>query len=291
MLVIRRGGLGDTLLMAPVCAALRRRAISRHGRPVELHFAGDEDQARVLAHYGVVDCAFSSEDLALYALGLSNDRGDRARRRLSSYAAIVSDDATVAVHLPSGSVATFDPRPNRDDLAIALQVGGQLGLEIDLADARLRQENDHAAAASGPVVFAPGSGGKAKCWPRERWLELARSLLASGESVLCVVGPAERERDDPRAWGFAPATQWLTDVPCTALAQRLEQARAFVGNDSGTTHLAAMLMVPTVAIFGPSESRVYRPQGGRVEILGERTEGPPQVAVSAVLGALSSVLA
>jgi ADP-heptose:LPS heptosyltransferase len=47
------------------------------------------------------------------------------------------------------------------------------------------------------------------------------------------------------------------------LAHALAAARAFVGNDSGPAHLAAMLGVPTRALFGGGEPRVFAPIGPR----------------------------
>ena len=44
-------------------------------------------------------------------------------------------------------------------------------------------------------------------------------------------------------------------------------AAAQVGNDSGITHLAAALAVPTVAIFGPTDAAVWSPWGAKVKII------------------------
>jgi ADP-heptose:LPS heptosyltransferase len=77
-------------------------------------------------------------------------------------------------------------------------------------------------------------------------------------------------------------------VTSVALAQGLATARAFAGNDSGTTHLAAALRVPTVAIFGPGEPRVFAPVGDHVRVVRERTTGPPDVPVANVLAALDA---
>jgi ADP-heptose:LPS heptosyltransferase len=84
-----------------------------------------------------------------------------------------------------------------------------------------------------------------------------------------VVGPAERERDDPMRWPWPAGTAFLADLSCVELAQRLCAARAFVGNDSGTTHLAAALLLPTIAIFGASEPRVWAPPGAHVWVFGQ----------------------
>ena len=50
VLLIRRGGLGDTLLTAPLLRALRR---ARPG--AALHLAGTREYCDVLARYGLVD--------------------------------------------------------------------------------------------------------------------------------------------------------------------------------------------------------------------------------------------
>jgi ADP-heptose:LPS heptosyltransferase len=283
VLVIRRGGLGDTLLMLPLLAALRRE------HPfAKLWFAGVLDFASVLFSHGAVDCAISSESLQLWSLGLDSVTGAQARARLSSFARILSDDLTVATALPSCRVQTYDPRPLRDDAPLAAQLALQLGLSISLADASLPSLPDVHERL--PIVLAPGSGGAIKCWPPERFVaQLASSLRHRGESLAVVVGPAEVERKDPRSFPWPPGTAFLVGLSCEQLALQLVKARAFVGNDSGVTHLAAALRVPTVAIFGPTEPRVWAPPQKHVRVVATRTQGPPDVSVEVVLAALDSL--
>lgn len=51
------------------------------------------------------------------------------------------------------------------------------------------------------------------------------------------------------------------------LACFLAGARAYVGNDSGITHLAAAAGIPTVALFGPTDPAVWGPRGEAVRII------------------------
>jgi ADP-heptose:LPS heptosyltransferase len=44
-------------------------------------------------------------------------------------------------------------------------------------------------------------------------------------------------------------------------------ASLFVGHDSGLTHLAARLHVPTLALFGPTDPRRWAPRGPHVTVL------------------------
>jgi len=48
----------------------------------------------------------------------------------------------------------------------------------------------------------------------------------------------------------------------------LASAALFLGNDSGTSHLAGILGIPTVVLFGPSDARRWRPLGPRVRVIG-----------------------
>ncbi len=59
----------------------------------------------------------------------------------------------------------------------------------------------------------------------------------------------------------------LVDAPLLEVAQHLRQCQRYLGNDSGITHLAAMLGIPTIALFGPSDPAVWRPIGPDVEVI------------------------
>jgi ADP-heptose:LPS heptosyltransferase len=51
------------------------------------------------------------------------------------------------------------------------------------------------------------------------------------------------------------------------LAALLASAGGVLGNDSGPSHLAALLGTPVVVLFGPSDARVWRPVGAGVRVL------------------------
>ena len=51
------------------------------------------------------------------------------------------------------------------------------------------------------------------------------------------------------------------------LAALFRTAAAYIGNDSGATHLAAWLGLPTVAVFGPSDPLRWRPFGVAVAVV------------------------
>lgn len=118
---------------------------------------------------------------------------------------------------------------------------------------------------SGPICIHPGSGGARKCWPIEGFIEIARCLTERSIDVQFVLGPAEIERWPPsridELFTIAP-TATLHDID--ALCELLMECRAFLGNDSGVSHLAAWLGLPVVALFGPTDASIWRPLGPRI---------------------------
>ena len=117
------------------------------------------------------------------------------------------------------------------------------------------------------AVIHPGSGGRAKCWPLDRFIELARQIRSRLSLQPCfVIGPVELDQ-----WGPAPARELANEFhllqapPLAMLAGLLAGASLYVGNDSGVAHLAAAVGTPTLAIFGPNSSpRHFAPLGRRV---------------------------
>ncbi|GAB7080656.1 glycosyltransferase family 9 protein [Megalodesulfovibrio paquesii] len=125
----------------------------------------------------------------------------------------------------------------------------------------------HAPATDAPVLLFPGSGHPRKCWPRPRFLELAEQLGRRGQKSVLVLGPNEQEQGwDRTSLDIETATpQSLMD-----LLALLRGCRAVVGNDSGPMHLAGMLGVPGVALFGPTDPGQWGPQGESIRILCDR---------------------
>lgn len=280
ILCVRRGGLGDTLLMTPVLAALRRRWPG-----AALDFAGVLEFAAVLKHFGYVDRARSSEDLQLWRLAEAGAMPEALR----DYQLVVADDPAVLALCRDGvEVQVFEPRPQRFDRPLGAQLLAQLGLDgapfAPLLPAPLAKSPD------APIALAPGSGSLQKNWPRASWRQLAERLAAQGHRLLVVVGPTERERDDPTRWPWPAGTSFFVDGSATQLAQLLATSQAFVGNDSGPSHLATLLWLPTVVLYGPGYPAVFAPPGAHVRVLRGTPDAVPDAPVEAVLAALGGLL-
>jgi ADP-heptose:LPS heptosyltransferase len=104
------------------------------------------------------------------------------------------------------------------------------------------------------VLFFPGAGHRFKIWPLSKFLGLADLLEDQGFSPAFVLGPAEIE-----AGVAAPGRREHRPASMEELEGLLLTAHAAVGNDTGPMHLAGMLGVPGLAIFGPTSPRQWGP--------------------------------
>lgn len=117
--------------------------------------------------------------------------------------------------------------------------------------------------ARAPVVLHPGSGGPKKNWPAGHFIELARRLAARGRAPVFLLGEADHEIADALQRN-APDIPRLAGLDLMDVARVLTCAGAYVGNDSGISHLAAALGVPSLVLFGPSDPDRWSPRGARI---------------------------
>ncbi len=109
--------------------------------------------------------------------------------------------------------------------------------------------------------------GYLKRWGEQNYAELGRLLLAEGlvKHVVIAGGPDEVELGNTIAGSIGAAavnlcgaTEMLDIIPLA------EHARCIIGNDTGTSHLAACSERPQVVICGPTDPTRVKPLGDRV---------------------------
>ncbi|MBL8759997.1 MAG: glycosyltransferase family 9 protein [Phycisphaerae bacterium] len=268
--VLHRGALGDSVLTWPVL-----RHLVKSG--VVTTLAADRAKAELAAAcVGVHAADAESPDM------LAIWRPEGAVRGLPGvdlvldyeHAASPLRDARLRRMFPRASVVPMpQPRGGRSLRAFV--------------DAHPLARVDARANADGPVVLHVGAGSEAKRWPMERWCDLHERLCDDGKGVVVIAGEVERERFSRTDTGFFQRMggRWIDTLP--ALRDLIAGARALVGNDSGPTHLAAQLGVPTTAIFGATDAREWAPVGGHVRVVGRMGDRPSVDEVQrAVLGSL-----
>jgi ADP-heptose:LPS heptosyltransferase len=94
------------------------------------------------------------------------------------------------------------------------------------------------------VLLVPSAGRPEKCWPVDRWTELAAALRRRGMAPVTVGGS-----EAPRIAGSLSLAAKTDFASLAAIARR---ARLAVGNDTGPMHLIAAAGCPVLTLFGPA---------------------------------------
>jgi lipopolysaccharide heptosyltransferase I len=135
------------------------------------------------------------------------------------------------------------------------------------------------------VAMHPGTSdfGRAKRWMPERFAEVAQRIARSdGLRTVVTWGPGEEDLAHQVAaasGGNAIAAMQTTSI--LDLAEILRQARLFLGCDSGPLHLASAVGVPSVALFGPKDPRVYGPHNPHSRVVYKPNgNGSPMSAIT-----------
>ncbi|CAN5724570.1 glycosyltransferase family 9 protein [soil metagenome] len=112
----------------------------------------------------------------------------------------------------------------------------------------------------------PGARMLSKRWPPEHWRATIEWL--ESRSIASVLTGSAAERDlcleIARNTEARIAAGELSLIESAALAAG---GLAYVGPDTGLSHLVAATGSPTIAIFGPTNPRQYGPRGAQVSIL------------------------
>jgi lipopolysaccharide heptosyltransferase II len=128
------------------------------------------------------------------------------------------------------------------------------------------------------IALSPGAEyGPAKRWLLERFAEAAAAVTARSPVQWILFG---MKNDAPIGEQITSALgdSCVNRIGQTTLEQlidELRQCRLLLTNDTGTMHLAALLGVPTVAIFGSTEPRLTGPLGDRHIVLRHHVECSP----------------
>jgi len=130
----------------------------------------------------------------------------------------------------------------------------------------------HPAGGRNPGMYLP-----AKRWPPERFAAIADRIIEDlGGAVVLIGGPGDEEV-------AAAVNEHMTNEPLDLTGRLtwgetgavLEKCDLCLGNDTGAIHLAVAVGTPVVAIFGPSDPRIYGPYDKRSVALWKGSESLP----------------
>jgi ADP-heptose:LPS heptosyltransferase len=277
IVVLHPGALGDVLLAIPALRALRASAPAD-----ELVLAAQPRIGALLNSLAVVDRDIAFDTLGLETLFTDDDTPERLRtlvadarvvswfgagdatfvRRLRALApdAVISSTkslpmTTVWQHL----LASIHPLLEVRDRAIE-DAGRPMPVPSVLA-----AEGRRALTAAGwtgerrLLMIHPGAGGVTKRWPPEGFAAVAEALVKAVRlDVVVHDGPADHAAVAALRVRLTVPAFTLTDVPLPVLAGVLTHIALWIGNDSGVSHLAAVVGAPTLVLFAEA-NLAWRP--------------------------------
>lgn len=109
-------------------------------------------------------------------------------------------------------------------------------------------------ASRGEIFLHSGAKQSVRVWPLDRYHSLAARLRKKNYRVQIACDPDQRDW-----WLTAGEKNVAVPRTTTELLALLDRSAAFIGNDSGPGHLAALAGVPTFTLFGPQLPEWFAP--------------------------------
>jgi ADP-heptose:LPS heptosyltransferase len=260
--------LGDTLLLTPLLAKLRDRypeaeIVLLCPKPIVPLYAGRP--------FDVTALPFDPRDPATVKAILRSgpyDLGFVMGDNRHSWLAFAAGCSWIRAH--SGDMPVWKNWPVDESIPYPAVPAAWADLAADMVDgpaprpyhpadwpAPPRPASMDAHSIHAPyIVLHPGASGAVKQWPDARWRELARAVDALGYVPVWSGGGGEVSL----IHDIDPGSQHLSLAGRLDLAERwhlFEGAAAVVSPDTGVAHLARLVSVPAVALFGPGNAAIH----------------------------------
>ena len=298
VLVVHPGAIGDVLLARPALSLLRRQ-FPQH----EIALLAGAAVGVILRDSGEIDRVFPLESTCLAELFAGSDSVHLAFKRwLNTCDLAVSwlqdrDGAIADTLRDLGVQRVCVQSPSSPDLLSEHQAArylevleGKLVSEVNcnplIPSASAREHGRQILQALSwsmqqcLVVIHPGSGSIHKCMEASCFAPVIAWLDQEKAFPVLLEGPSDGECV-ARVLRLLSVPLPVMRIPeLTSVAATLSHADLYLGHDSGMTHLAAALSIPTIACFGPTSPRRWAPLGQRVSILtGEPCRCPTWTSV------------
>ncbi len=284
ILVIRGGAIGDFILTVPVFQQLRKYVPSTH-----LEILGYPRVAKLAVDAGWADACKSIEEPELVRFfAPSGVAPAQWLSYFSQFDIIISylfdPDGFFRNNIQQSGKHHYIQGPHRPDDRGQLHATDALlqpleklavyetGLIPDLT--RLGRHGGKTESGKLHVALHPGSGSPSKNWPLGHWLKWVEQMVMDCDChFILVAGEADREAAQSLTSAIPAARRTLMlNCPLEKVAQQLAGCDLFVGHDTGISHLAAAMAIPSLVIWGPTNLEVWQPRGRHVTII-ESDEG------------------
>lgn len=278
ILVVRGGNIGEFILTCPVFAALRAQFPE-----AAIEVLGYPRIAQLAKTAGLIDEVRSIETRAAAGFfarnaPLDSDLSDYFARFNVIFSYLYDPDGLFQINVSKVSAAQFIAGRARPDEGATLHASDTFlkpleRLAIFECDAVPRLVvPQRAPLSAATIALHPNPETGARAWPEAKWRNLAVALAAKTSYRLMLIGDESQTRTLQRVAAELPSnrTNIVSSGVVDELANHLSGCQAFIGHDSGVSHLAAALAVPCVTVWGNSNSAIWQPRGENVTVLKNR---------------------
>jgi heptosyltransferase-2 len=295
ILVIRGGAIGDFILTLPALSALRLQFPNVH-----LEVLGYPHIADLAVAGKIVDRVRSIESRPLanfFARG--GDLLTELAEYFLTFDIIVSylydPDRIFQTNVASCSKAQFIVGPHRPDEKLKVHATKVFlqpleRLAIFDADSVPQLSLNDQPKVFNQLALHPGSGSEKKIWSPTKWVDLIQRILDETDRDLLLIGGEAEGAWLSKMSSNLPSKRcaFAENLPLVDLGAILQNCAAFVGHDSGISHLAAALNLPGIILWGDTVEEIWAPNNSKTKIIrGEN--GLATISVPEVFGALNNL--
>jgi ADP-heptose:LPS heptosyltransferase len=242
VVVVRRGGMGDLTCLLPSIAGLR----ARHPNSW-LAVISPVGCWQLVAASGLADAAADAFSLFHIFVWMLSAAPRYYVPRLAHEREPVEQQA---IHLIDDFAQALEVIP--DPASVRFVTPGRARRRVA---ARLRRINPRGRPL---VVLHVTAGHPVRAWPAAHSEALCQLIAAHTPAVVVTLGDGSRARHRSVA-AARDVVEWPGRLRVIDLVALLEHTAVFVGVDSGPLHLAGILGIPAVALFGSTNSALRLP--------------------------------
>jgi len=285
ILIIRPGALGDTIMVEPLVRAMA--GWKNIGLPGEVVLVGTTPQIEIVG-------ADRTMDVSTLNLGAFFEKGGKldpvACEKLENFDLAISfwgegseEFSANLEHIGCRSTAGRPAFPADGSgihmvdhmLSVCAEMKvavvstvPQITLPPEWREAGLAKLAEAGVEPGQFLVVHPGASSFEKCWDAHGMVWVAKEAEQNlGLKTVMLRGPADAGPASSFMEVYGGGLSFVNMPKLQELAGILAAAGAYVGNDSGVTHMAAAVGVATVGVFFASDPALWGPRGPNVKVV------------------------
>jgi ADP-heptose:LPS heptosyltransferase len=282
IVIFRIAYIGDTLIAFPLLRELRAKYKDDH-----ITYIGNPTTLPLVQAWGLADEVIAQEQSL--SIELYSDEGFRTPQWLNLF-----QQADLAISLMRNStdemprnlraagvkevIAANEFRSNNSSKHVMERLAESIGIDNLDADhvAPFAIKDNEFNPVNRPITIHPGRGkDDGRCWRAASYATLITRLVRHQQPAVLLAGPADMEQLKDVLKHLPSSLQpgmvsVMKNAPIVEVARVMAHSKCYLGTDCGMIHLAALIDVPTIGLFGPAYP--MPPLGPRVELVKDRLE-------------------